>query len=583
MNIPENFDRWMFDYLEGNLSVSEKSEFEAFLVQNPNYEIDAEVWQDAFVKDDNVVYMHQDALLKKRRFAGWFNWQSAAAILFLFGASATLYFLSGEENLNETLLVDSNLTAASSFVAKGPSSPDKTENNFLAAHQTIQQDKIAEVTSNDGAGQKSVTLAKSSSKEISQHVLESQTDVNTKEEQSQKASLSLLSGLNPTPFEKREHSRPQSIMVDEVGGKKVSESDALKQESEKFDSDNFTSSYLKNPEENGVELALRANKVSHRSPLGKTINKFKKGIEKSLTYPVGLVNLRDPELLLPNTSLMSFNAAFTGGMLKSRFETIYRNQWTGSGLASQNITMSYDTYSSQIKGGVGVMLNANYLSNGGFGDYNVSLFYSPKISLSKNVILEPAIKVEMGQLVQDVKILGVSNDFELSRGQILNSAGNNGDATQGLWYKDYGLGLVLNTKWFYIGANLDNIAGHYASVYASESGVPERTPHVFSAIIGGDWENDKEIVTFSPFIAYRDYGTVQEAWAGANFKYENFILGGSVSSQLNFVGSIGVKFKSFKLAYQIDQTNSTLTQNNLLSHSLSVRFNGKLKNARFKY
>ena len=42
MKIPENFDRWIFDYLEGNLTPSEASEFERFLALNPDFEADVD-------------------------------------------------------------------------------------------------------------------------------------------------------------------------------------------------------------------------------------------------------------------------------------------------------------------------------------------------------------------------------------------------------------------------------------------------------------------------------------------------------------------------------------------------------------
>ncbi|MCC7454932.1 MAG: hypothetical protein IT222_12250 [Crocinitomix sp.] len=50
MNIPENFDRWMFDYLEGNLTTSEAETFEQFLLDHPEFEMDAEAWQHATIE-----------------------------------------------------------------------------------------------------------------------------------------------------------------------------------------------------------------------------------------------------------------------------------------------------------------------------------------------------------------------------------------------------------------------------------------------------------------------------------------------------------------------------------------------------
>ena len=91
MNIPKNFDRWMFDYKEGNLSSSEMESFENFLVQNPQFEVDADSWNDAFIQNEEFVYPNASELQKDNRFAaGWYA--AAALLLLLIGTSA--FFLS---------------------------------------------------------------------------------------------------------------------------------------------------------------------------------------------------------------------------------------------------------------------------------------------------------------------------------------------------------------------------------------------------------------------------------------------------------------------------------------------------------
>jgi len=66
MKITENFDRWMFDYKEGNLSGSEMEAFENFLIQNPEFEVDADAWDQAFVTNENIAYPYAKALDKDR-------------------------------------------------------------------------------------------------------------------------------------------------------------------------------------------------------------------------------------------------------------------------------------------------------------------------------------------------------------------------------------------------------------------------------------------------------------------------------------------------------------------------------------
>ena len=57
----------MFDYKEGNLSAAEAEEFENFLIQHPEYEVDADAWDMAYVQSEPVIYPHAEKLEKKRR------------------------------------------------------------------------------------------------------------------------------------------------------------------------------------------------------------------------------------------------------------------------------------------------------------------------------------------------------------------------------------------------------------------------------------------------------------------------------------------------------------------------------------
>ena len=47
MNSPnhENIDHWLFERLEGNLSPEQEQALSLFLLLNPEYDIDADVWE----------------------------------------------------------------------------------------------------------------------------------------------------------------------------------------------------------------------------------------------------------------------------------------------------------------------------------------------------------------------------------------------------------------------------------------------------------------------------------------------------------------------------------------------------------
>jgi type IX secretion system PorP/SprF family membrane protein len=297
-----------------------------------------------------------------------------------------------------------------------------------------------------------------------------------------------------------------------------------------------------------------------------------------------LANLKDPELILPQNTLLAFNPSFTGGLLKSRFEMNYRNQWTGTNQASQELNISYDNYSYGLRGGVGVLVNAQDYGMGQFGDYNLSLLYSPKLVVNRYTTIEPSVKLTMGSLIANGSNLTPDSDFEMDRGRVLQVGSSNQlNGVSRQWYKDYGLGIMLNTKWFYAGFNADNLNGHYENVYGNDLSSPTKTPIKLSAVIGTDYPSKKKTMILSPFLAYQQSGAQPEFWGGLNYRQGFFMIGGAMSTKQEFTASVGMKFKGFKMVYHYDYTESLLTQNRMGSHNIGVRFNAKSKTQRLTH
>ena len=56
MNNPnyENIDRWLFDYVEGNLSSNQESMLENFILNHPELEVDLDMWRMSNIKTSNA-------------------------------------------------------------------------------------------------------------------------------------------------------------------------------------------------------------------------------------------------------------------------------------------------------------------------------------------------------------------------------------------------------------------------------------------------------------------------------------------------------------------------------------------------
>ena len=56
-----NIDRWLFDYIEGNLSSEQESLLESYILNHPELEVDLDMWKmsnikmsDTFVNDIKI-------------------------------------------------------------------------------------------------------------------------------------------------------------------------------------------------------------------------------------------------------------------------------------------------------------------------------------------------------------------------------------------------------------------------------------------------------------------------------------------------------------------------------------------------
>jgi hypothetical protein len=61
-----NIDRWLFELMEGNLSAEQEQQLEAFLLQHPELDVDRDMWEMATVQKEEVVYPHQDRIVRRK-------------------------------------------------------------------------------------------------------------------------------------------------------------------------------------------------------------------------------------------------------------------------------------------------------------------------------------------------------------------------------------------------------------------------------------------------------------------------------------------------------------------------------------
>jgi len=530
----------MFDYKEGNLSSSEMDYFENFMVENPQLNADIDAWNNSYVPNQETVYPGMANLQKSNKFTGWYGWAASVTLLFLVSVGG--YFITDGSHSNLYTLRDIDF-------------------NGIQTPKTVSTFKVNLNHTN------SATLNQQTASFTN---LNSSTNYNNIESGNNNQ-FTVGSSKNNSEFNPNQtnHQNYKEFLLNEEINKIESNSARNKQ--------SYSASYQLNPSFKVGKPKFNVRSKSKYGTLGYKIKKVIRKIEKMSGYPVGLTNLKDPDLLIPNSNLLDFNAGFVGGFGAPRLEMRYRNQWLGHQNNLQSSIVSFDTYSKSLRGGLGVVLNSNNFNNGAFTDNRISLFYSPKFAVNSKIYFEPSIKMTLGLMTMNTSKISANSALEVERGRVINTfPANDLPIANNLWYKDYGLGFILNTDKFYLGFQADNLAKHKQSVYGENI----TASVAYSAIIGMDYQSRNKKMTLSPFVSYYNNSIQNEIWGGINMKYQSFTFGGSYSNQNEFSTSFGLKFKTFKLIYQYDRTKSYLADELISSHTLGIRINTKRKKLR---
>ncbi|HIP37754.1 MAG TPA: type IX secretion system membrane protein PorP/SprF [Crocinitomix sp.] len=554
MRIPRDFDRWMFDYKEGNLSQTEIDYFEQFMSDNPQFDLDVEAWDNAYVKNHQMSYPHIESLIKQKTNGKWLGWVAVLTLLLM--SAIGIYFFNPE---------NANYSPRTSVY-----SDDFKEKNTLSQSVLLSQNQLPKIkqTITNQAPYNAIYAKGFANQVVYTEISTSNNDklerINT---QSKKDDFNTTSSksLNHKKQNVKTNNRKDRLIDIELSKLIVNKKAN-------------TATYLSNPNFSETELNIGKIKKRHRSVAYKMKRLYRK-IERMTGYPIGLINLHDPEILTTNPNILSNNFAFTGSFGSHRFEAKQRFQWLGENQASEISSVSFDTYSKSLKSGIGVQLNRNSYYQGTFADYNVNFIYSPKFQIGRKLFFEPAIKLTLGMMrVDQAKMTPNTNHYEIERGRIVNvsSIVSDNASANNMWYKDFGLGFVLNAEKFYVGFNVDNIGRHNEIIYGNN----ETAPLKINAILGSDYQSKNKTMVLSPFVTYNQIESFKELWGGVNLRYYWLTVGGAYSTKGDYSASIGLKLRNFKLIYQYDKSISFINNNRFASHNIGIRINAKQKQQR---
>ena len=541
-----NIDRWFFEYSEGNLSPAQVKEFETFLSQHPELQSELDVWEESRVQAANTDGFVASSLHKPVvPYTAILTYTGIAALLFFSGFLAAKYFQDEPQyfsSIIDTSIIEveeESLFDGKYVLNEAPASNqnDATETsiNILYANQQAAT-AVKEVTNEIAQNTEETKNRNIDTNESSQESFANNLDYHGSNELA-------LSGNN-----KQVNSKDLPKIIDYLNG----EGDAMTQAL---------------AEERSEAKVIEASSMFKR----KMRSVFRK-IKRMADQPIALKNTKDQYFHVPMMTGFAANYGMVGSARGNRFQLTSRNQWVGHENQQLQNTASWDGYVYALRGGLGVDVSYSDYQNNAIQNYSAALTYSPKFSLNKNVSIEPALRFKMGvvDVNSDSPILGSNIEMMRSNVTPLFVDGGSPIGSQ-LWYRDVGAGIMLNTKWFYAGLNVDNIGRHYKNYYSTDISGDHRESTHLTGVIGTEYESMTKDMKLSGYALFQNFGELNELWGGLNAQYK-WIQGGiATSTNLGMAASVGVVFDKVSLHYNLDNTYSMLKDEKLLSHQLTMR------------
>jgi type IX secretion system PorP/SprF family membrane protein len=529
--------------MEGNLSPEQVAQLEAFILQHPELDVDRDVWAHTKVDQEKFIYPHQDKFVRRRPI-GLYS-------AFGFFTIALLTTLTVYTNLNPDFTKD--LAFESNQL--------QFENEKNAQNQLVNLSNVRLNNQLDETTLKAVSRAKESHTHMQSEIKE---DDNSSVLSNTDRKGNKVKNIHPLNENKKSNididiaEEPLNSVVNQLVALKACPID-------------FSETGVKN--EPNSKQAVRFAKTDYKVSLGSRMHKLGRYLQRMLDNPVALRNQRDPYYHVPGMQAMDINFGAVGTMLATRVQTVTRAQWLGK--VNQQLTnqLSIDGYSYGMRGGIGFQMNHSYYGNGGIENYHAALIYSPKFSVARSVTVEPSLRFKMGSKVLNTESLTPGDLVEMDR---FNTQGFFVDGSvpigKQLWYKDLGIGLMVNTKWFYAGIQGDNLFKHYDNIYSSSAVNPRRVGNHFVATIGTDYESMRKTITVSPYVVYQQQENLSEAWLGSNVRLKWLTIGTALSTNYEPAASLGLKFRHFAITYNADLTKSQMLNQKVWSHQLTLRF-----------
>lgn len=568
----ENIDRWMFDYTEGNLSPEQETLLENYILNNPDLEVDLDAWQMASVSTDELVYTEKEKSYKKRRLLPYFIGAFSALLVI-----SMLFWNYNQQQSNRQQQVAQSSSISKKAIKSSPVSSatsSNTSNSVLTATNNDEQGLTNEITTFANLNTTNQSLNPS---DLSVNDSNQESTLNLGTNQASEV-LEIVSLSNQNQF-------TSNLIV--VSNQNNSQNQNSLLGFDRLKTNALNSFVLDGYQVRAQDLitfensdAVDANGLSVNTP--KILSK----IEKILSKDVAITNVPDHTYALPELSDVDVLFSNIGATSKARFYSVTRARWFGNEQQQKmSQQFSFDSYSRATKSAFGLQANYDYFGNGVIQNWDVALLFSPKIALSRNITLEPAMRFKMGnKLLDQSKLTNNSQvEFETGATQTFNFDENRAIGSR-LLYRDLDAGLTINTSLFYIGFQSTNLLKHFNNIYTNiDSTSNTRATTTTSLVAGTQYISRNEKFVFSPYVYAQFRDQNKDLYAGFSMKLSKFMIGASYGNNQALTGLIGLSTNRFSLFGQTTLAHSNSLNSDVLTHQLTLRFNSSTSRKARRY
>ncbi|MCB9197404.1 MAG: type IX secretion system membrane protein PorP/SprF [Flavobacteriales bacterium] len=575
---PKNIEKWCFDYFEGNLTAAEKITFEKFILEHPEFHEEFQAWKDASAEADDddklPLYGAASGLLVNIPFYTTLTFRIAVASITVLSLITLGTYLSRQEVPNYRMAKFTGIDVLNGdklgmdvvryvdFAYGSHHITNSNTPNYNYLSSSDNSSNQSELISNNANTVAQITFTDYA---FGNYQLgENSDELDNGDELAMVSLQDEITYLNSvSEFQDSVHHDDKSVL-DHMGIK-----------TNKYQFLNFNNSKVhgigydqnkKGVKKNGNDNHANIVQNSDKNGGSNGGNKKAKLMNGWKNIQLGLSNINDPIIVMPNNNIVGVNPALAGQLGVTRLKSNIRAQWWGSDRVVFMGSSILDTYIDKIQAGVALSTNYFYGENGALSASSYGFTYSQKVNLSKAANLSIGLTYDIAKSLNNTSI---SQQVELfHNNSVLLSSVN---ANSNKWKSNLGISSWYSGKYFYGGLTVTNLLGN--SFTASHEGSSTYVNNVdYSVQLGTDYKRSflsKTVV--SPFISYQKLGELKELWMGATLRYRSLVLGSGIASNKSIKALIGIQGNKIRLTLGSDYMKSEVLGQYALSHEVSFR------------